>query len=71
VNRCPVDFYVDDDMACQACASKPSKCELDPLNYTIHPFTKNYKLQAYVVFNREVSLTIAEFKQKVQITNNN
>ena len=58
IDACPEDFYVNDDMACIACSDNPDACVLEPLKYTIHPFTENYKLHAYVVFNREVDMTL-------------
>jgi len=70
VDACPSGFFVDNNLACISCLVFPDKCILSPLNYTISPFTKNYQLHAYVVFNRVVNLTIAQFQQIVQIKYN-
>lgn len=70
LNACPTNFYVDSRLNCISCTSNPSKCSLPPLTYTVFPFTANYQLQAYVVFNRQVSLTISQFISTVQITYN-
>jgi hypothetical protein len=40
---------------------------LPPLTYKIQTFTANYQLQAYVVFNRAVNMTLAQFSSTVQI----
>jgi hypothetical protein len=61
LSSCPSNYYVDSNLQCQACATNPQKCTLPPLTYTITPFTANYQLQAYCVFNRPVSLTISQF----------
>lgn len=70
VAACPTDYYVDSNLQCQKCSTNPDKCTLPPLSYTIHPFTANYQLQSYVVFNRPVSLTLAQFTSEVRITYN-
>lgn len=57
-------------MTCIACSLYPDKCILAPLSYTIHPFTQNYKLHAYVVFNRVVDLSLDQFQQTVQVKYN-
>lgn len=67
LDACPDSFFVDSKLNCQACSSNPAKCTLPPLNYTIHPFTKDYKLHSYVVFNRAVNISIAIFISTVQI----
>lgn len=59
LNACPEKFFIDSNLNCQPCSSNPNKCILPPLNYTVYPFTKDYKLNAYVVFNRPVNLSIA------------
>ena len=61
ISACPTNYYVDSNLICQKCSTNPSFCTLPPLNYTIHPFTANYLLQAYCVFNRAVNLTINQF----------
>lgn len=70
VAACPSDYYVDINQICQSCKSNPSACILPPLSYTISPFTQNYQLNAYVIFNRPVAMTISQFKQYVQIQRN-
>jgi hypothetical protein len=67
VDACPTNFYVDIN---QICSSNPSACALPPLTYTINSFTLNYQLNAYVIFNRPVTMTISQFKQYVQIKRN-
>jgi hypothetical protein len=70
VDACPTDFYVDINQSCQACSTRPSACILPPLTYTISTFMLNYQLNAYVIFNRPVMMTISQFKQYVQIKRN-
>ena len=70
IAACPTNYYVDTNLQCQACATNPSHCTLPPLTYTIHPFTANYRLQAYCVFNRPINLTLAQFTTDVKITYN-
>jgi len=66
LDACPNNFFVD-NLRCVPCSSQPERCTLTPLSYTIHPFTASYRLQAYVIFNRAVNLTIAQFISTVQI----
>ena len=70
LNACPPNYYIDTALSCQPCTSNPSKCTLAPLNYTVYPFTSNYQLKAYVVFNRPVNLTTSQFASTVQIAYN-
>lgn len=70
VDSCPSDYYVDINQTCKACSSTPSACLLPPLTYTISTFMLNYQLNAYVIFNRPVTMTISQFKQYVQIKKN-
>lgn len=70
VDACPSNYFVDNDLACIACALYPDKCILPPLSYKISPFTQNFQLHAYVVFNRVVNLTTDEFQRTVQIKYN-
>lgn len=70
LNACPTNFYIDSNLNCVACSLNPQKCTLPPLTYTVTPFTANFQLQAYVVFNRAVTMTIDQFKATVQITAN-
>jgi hypothetical protein len=67
LNACPANFYIDTKLNCVACAVNPQKCVLPPLTYKISTFTANYILQAYVVFNRAVSLSLTQFTTIVQI----
>ena len=67
LSACPDNFFVDPALSCQPCSSNPAKCTLPPLNYTIYPFTKNYKLNAYCVFNRAVNISVSVFTSTVQI----
>lgn len=57
-------------MSCISCEIYPDKCVLEPLSYTIHPFTQNYQMHAYVVFNRVVDMSLDKFQQVVQIKYN-
>lgn len=60
VTECPSNYYVGPNNFCLQCADNPSACALPPLNYTLSmETTKNYKLIAYVTFNRAVNLTKA------------
>jgi len=68
VDACPANFYIDSNNNCQACFTNPQRCILPPLTYSIHPFTRNYIFQAYVVFNRAVVLTPEKFATLVQIS---
>lgn len=70
VNACPANYFVDSNVACVACSLSPDKCVLEPLTYKIQPFTQNYQLHAYVVFNRPVNMTIDQFQNTVQIKYN-
>lgn len=57
VTACPKNYFINANMTCSSCSLYPSKCILPPLTYTIYPFTQNYQLQAYVVFNRVVNMS--------------
>ncbi len=67
VDKCPNEFYIDSNNSCRKCGTNDPACTLPPLNFTISTFTKNYKLYAYVVFNRAVNLSLSEFSQAVII----
>lgn len=71
INACPNNFYIDSNLNCVACSSNPQKCALPPLTYTVSTFTANFRMNAYVVFNRPVTMTIAQFLSTVQIKLNN
>lgn len=70
IDACPSNYFVDDTMSCISCEIYPDKCVLEPLSYTIHPFTQNYQMHAYVVFNRVVDMSLDKFQQVVQIKYN-
>ena len=70
VDECPDDYFVNEELACTPCSEYPDKCILEPLSYTVHPFVEDYKLHAYVIFNRVVDLSITEFVEIVQIQYN-
>ena len=61
---------MNQSLACVPCSVDPTKCILPPLTYTVHPFTDNYQLHAYVIFNRVVNVTLTEFVDIVQIVLN-
>lgn len=67
LNSCPNNFYIDSYLNCISCTVNPQKCVLPPLTYVVKVFTANYQLQAYVVFNRAVNMTINQFTTTVQI----
>ena len=67
---CPNNFYVDEKYNCIACSSNPQKCALPPLSYSFFPFTANYLLQTFIVFNRAVSMSAEEVQKTVQIKSN-
>ena len=71
VDTCPDNFYADAQYKCQYCGDQNQYCSLPPLSYTIRTYTKNYRLYAEVIFNREVDMTPPEFVQYIRINTQN
>ena len=70
LNACPSNFYINDNLNCISCTVNPQRCILAPLTYTIQPFTANFILQSYVIFNRAVNMSISDFNKNVRIQYN-
>jgi hypothetical protein len=56
VTECPKGFYADSNNSCIDCKINAAACSVETLRYDVEPFTKDYKVFAFVKFNRRISL---------------
>jgi proprotein convertase subtilisin/kexin type 5 len=56
VTECPKGFYADSNNSCIDCKINQAACSVETLRYNVETFTKDYKVFAFVKFNRPISL---------------